>query len=161
MKTPEYMAWQHDPQRRARRDTEQPVEISPPDPVVEPPSQEPTQPQPTKTEPPPRPVPDPQETPRPNIVKRPEPDQSVPRQRDEMSKLSRKEATVPSRPTQMVQLPDVVPRPNAARIRHALKKSDSVRNRKPVTSSANLRGSRLRNRSNRHRPRSWLAARTH
>ncbi|MHB8973499.1 MAG: hypothetical protein ACYC3X_29095 [Pirellulaceae bacterium] len=111
MKTPAYMTWQHDPQRRARRDTEQPVEISPPEPVVEPPSQQPTPPQPTNPQPQPRPVPDPQQTPRPNVVQRPEPEPSVPRQRDEMSKLSRKEAIAPSRPTQMVQLPDVVPRP--------------------------------------------------
>ncbi len=110
VKTPDYRAWQHDPQRRARRDTEQPVQISVPDPVVEPERPEQTQPQPTQMELQPRPVPEPQETPRPNVVKRPEPNQSVPRQRDEMSKLSRKEATVPDRPTQMVQLPDAVPR---------------------------------------------------
>ena len=42
---------------------------------------------------------------------RAEPNQAVPRQRDEMSQLSRKEATVPSRPTQLAELPSVVPRP--------------------------------------------------
>ncbi|MHB0955099.1 MAG: prenyltransferase/squalene oxidase repeat-containing protein [Pirellulaceae bacterium] len=109
-KMPDYMAWQHDPQRRTERDTEQPVEMSVPEPVLESQPQQQTPPQPTNTELQPHPVPDPQETPQPNLVKRAEPNQSIPRQREEMSKLSRKETTLPSRPTQMIQLPDAVPR---------------------------------------------------
>ncbi len=111
VKIPDFMSWQHDPERRMRRDLERPVELRLPDPTIEQVPQEQTQPKPATTELQSRVLPAPEDVPQPNIVKRPEPNQAVPRQRNEMSQLSRKEATVPSRPTQLAELPSVVPRP--------------------------------------------------
>ena len=111
VKVPEYASWQHDPARRAQRDVEQPVQIELPDPVVKETVREETQEQPTDVELQPRPVPEPQEVSRPNVVKRTEPNESIPRQRDTMSQLSRRDAAAPQQPSQAVPVPDVQPRP--------------------------------------------------
>jgi hypothetical protein len=111
VKVPDFMSWRHDPERRMRRDFERPVELRLPDPTIPKVSQEQTRPEPATTQPQARALPAPEDVPQPNVVKRAEPNQAAPRQRDEMSQLSRNEATVPSRPTQLVQLPSVVPRP--------------------------------------------------
>ncbi len=110
---PDYLSWQHDPQRRVARDVQQPVEVQPPDPEpdrdrVRP---EPVPPVPPRAEMQPRPVPEPQDVPRPNIVKHAEPNQSMPRERDEMSQLSRKVAATPPRSTQAASVADTVVRP--------------------------------------------------
>jgi len=110
-KLPDFRSWQHDPERRTRRDLERPVEVHVPEPTIDTPRQEQTQLSPPEAAMPPQPVPEPQDVPLPSIVNRPEPNQTVPRQSDELSQLSRKAAPVSSRPTQLVEVPSPVPRP--------------------------------------------------
>ncbi len=112
VKVPDYLSWQHDAHRRTLRDLHQPVEVRVPDPAVESvPREQVASPPPDMDIPPPQ-VPRPEDRPLPSLADRAEPNQAVPRQRDEMSKLSRRQAAaVPERPTQRVELPSVVPRP--------------------------------------------------
>ena len=106
VKVPDYASWQHDARRRARRDVEQPVETELPDPDVEPTPREEVQEEPTDVQVQPPRVPQKQRITRPDLVKRDRPNELVPRQRDQTSKLSRRPAVVPPNPTQSVRIPD-------------------------------------------------------
>ncbi|MBM4089646.1 MAG: hypothetical protein FJ276_09495, partial [Planctomycetes bacterium] len=104
---PDYASWQHDRERRASRDLEQPVATSLPEPTPDDVERQLLAQPPTAEEQPPRPRPEPEETVRPDVVKRQERNESNPRQRDETSRLSRKIGPVPPLPTQSIRLPDV------------------------------------------------------
>ncbi len=108
VRVPEYSSWQHDPQRRAERDFEQPVETELPEPEAEVAEPREIEQRPTVVEPQPLPVPEPEQTVQPELVKRKTPDEATPRQRDEISKLSRKLNATPAQPVQAVTVPDVV-----------------------------------------------------
>ena len=110
VRVPEYSSWQHDPQRRAERDFEQPVETELPEPVADEVEPQELEQRPTVVEPQPLPVPDPEQTVDPKVVKRKVQDQATPRQREEMSKLSRKVNEAPSQPVQSVTVPNVIRR---------------------------------------------------
>lgn len=104
-KVPEYLAWQHDRRQRARQDTEQPTPVDLPEPELAAQTKEQTESVATDLEPQPRPILEPEVAERPNIVKRAETGEAVPRQSAEMSKLSRRDAPQPERAPQVVPVP--------------------------------------------------------
>lgn len=109
VKVPDFMSWRQTPERRMHQDLNAPVEVRVPDPAV---ATERQERRPTVDTPPrPQPAPQADDVPLPSVVNRPEPNQAQPRQRDEMSKLSRREAAARQRPNQLAELPSVVPRP--------------------------------------------------
>jgi hypothetical protein len=110
VRVPEYSSWQHDPERRAERDFEQPVETALPEPDADDVEPQEIEEPPTVVEPQPVPVPDPVQSVDPAVVKRKMQDQATPRQREQMSKLSRKVNEAPAQPVQSVTIPDVVRR---------------------------------------------------
>lgn len=103
---PDYASWQHDARRRVQSDLHQRVITELPDPEVQP-VQEATQERPRVEQRQPHPVPEPEETRRPNVVPRPQQSDSLPRQRDEMSRLSRKEAPDIPQPTPAAHVPSL------------------------------------------------------
>lgn len=111
VKPPAVTAWRPAPERQPRHDFEQPVTVQTPEPELATARAAPQQPDPTTIDMPARPVPDPQDVPLPSVVNRAEPNQTVPRQRDDMSVLSRRHSPLPNRPTQLADIPAVVPRP--------------------------------------------------
>lgn len=111
VKVPQYTKWQHDPQRRAQREFSQPVETEIPDPAVEPTPRESPEEEPADVPLEPQTAPEQPRVVQPNVVRREQVNQSVPRQRDEGSKLSRRAAQMPANPAQAVPLPSLVRRP--------------------------------------------------
>ncbi len=107
VKVPDYASWQHDPQQRARRDLAQPVETKPPDPVLKPAPREKVQEDPTDVQVEPPSAPESQRVTRPDVVRSDQPPAAVPRQSEQMSKLSRRNTVLPPLPTQAVRVDDV------------------------------------------------------
>ncbi len=107
VKVPDYASWQHDPRQRTQRDLEQPVETKLPDPVLEPAPREPVQEEPVDVQVEPPAAPDPQRVTRPDVIRRDQPAAALPRQSEQMSKLSRRDTVLTPLPTQAVRVPDV------------------------------------------------------
>ncbi len=107
VRLPDYASRQHDPEKRARSDLEQPVETKLPEPQVQSQRPQQTREQPTRVPVETPPIPEPQQVPRPDVVRRKQPNAAVPRQRDQASQLSRREAALRPLPTQQVRIADV------------------------------------------------------
>ncbi len=111
VKVPDYTSWQHDSHRQAQREFNQPVETAVPDPVVAPTPRATLEEEPVDVPMAQRAAPQSRMVPSPDVVRREQVNQAVPRQRDRRSKLSRRDAELPPNPTQAVPLPDLVRQP--------------------------------------------------
>ncbi|MFO7901680.1 MAG: hypothetical protein R6U98_03380 [Pirellulaceae bacterium] len=137
-KVPHFTAWQYNSRQEMQREFAKPVETEVPDPVVESLSRKALPKEPAGVDMEPRATPESQSALRPNVVRRKETNQSIPRRREEGSKLSRREATVSPQPVQAVSTPDQTPRPprrpevvephdlSMRKVRHPLESSGPV-----------------------------------
>lgn len=103
---PDYQDIQLEPEQRPQQEINRPVETETPDPTVEEISREEVQEQPV-AEPQPQPTPETKPTVEPNVVKRPTPAETTPRQAEQTSKLSRQTAEAQPRPAEPVPTPQM------------------------------------------------------
>ncbi|MBC8353351.1 MAG: hypothetical protein H8E66_15235 [Planctomycetes bacterium] len=131
---PVYDPVQFESQQNQPQDLLRPVETETPDPEMEQLEQEQQEPEPP-TERQPTPTPEPEVAVRPNEIRRPTPAETVPRQAEQMSQLSRRTATAQPQSSQRVEQPQPVsqqtPQPSAVAAQ------DSQMQRRPSETQAN------------------------
>lgn len=98
-----------DPQQRPKEDYEKPVETVTPESTPQELARQETQPEPRAREPQPTPVPEPLQTNQPNVVQRQQTAETMPRQSDQSSQLSRRQASATVRPNQTADKPQETP----------------------------------------------------